>query len=74
MMTSDRDATLGGVLDLPFVRPRDRHRVFKNDTLESLREHPLGFLEHQVRPTAAPEKCAPDAVPSCLHAAEHATS
>jgi nitrate/nitrite transport system ATP-binding protein len=74
MMTSGPDATLGGVLEVPFARPRDRHQVFEDETFESLREQLLGFLEDQAHPSAGPETSARDAVPSFLHAAEHATS
>jgi len=74
MMTSGPDATLGGVLEVPFARPRDRRQVFEDDTFESLREQLLGFLEDQAHPTPSPEKSAPEAVPSFLSAPEHAAS
>jgi nitrate/nitrite transport system ATP-binding protein len=74
MMTSGPDATLGGVLEVPFARPRDRRQVFEDDTFEDLREQLLGFLEDQAHPLSTLEKSAPDPVPSFLNATEHAAS
>jgi nitrate/nitrite transport system ATP-binding protein len=47
MMTSGPEATLGGIIEVPFARPRDRHQVYEDDTFETLREQLLGFLEEQ---------------------------
>jgi nitrate/nitrite transport system ATP-binding protein len=72
MMTSGPDATLGGVLEVPFARPRDRHQVFEDDVFESLREQLLGFLEDQAHPASDEAKPAATAAPSYLHAGMHA--
>ena len=62
MMTSGPDATLGGVLSVPFARPRDRRQVFEDDVFENLREQLLGFLEEQAESPTGPEVQAEEAV------------
>ncbi|MDB4977179.1 MAG: nrtD [Myxococcaceae bacterium] len=74
MMTSGPDATLGGVLEVPFARPRDRRQVFEDETFESLREQLLGFLEDQAHPPVSAEKSASFVLPSFLGSAEQAAS
>ncbi len=44
MMTSGPGARLGGVLSIPFPRPRDRHTVLEHPEYYSLREELIGFL------------------------------
>ena len=73
MMTSGPDATLGGVIEVPFARPRDRHVVFEDDTFELLREQMLGFLEDQAHPTSEPE-AVPSEAAGFLKAAEQPAS
>jgi nitrate/nitrite transport system ATP-binding protein len=74
MMTSGPAATLGGVLEVPFARPRDRHVVFEDDTFEVLREQLIGFLEDQSHTPRVPEvEVAPQPEPF-LKPAEHAAS
>jgi nitrate ABC transporter ATP-binding subunit len=74
MMTSGPDATLGGVIDVAFPRPRDRHVVFEDDTFEVLREQLIGFLEEQAHvPNQSPPALAP-ASSSFLEAREQTAS
>ena len=47
MMTSGPGATLGGVLDIPFERPRDRVELMELAEYDSLRDQVIGFLESQ---------------------------
>ena len=70
MMTSGPDATLGGIIDVPFARPRDRHVVFEEEVFSNLREQLIGFLEEQAHPPSEPEQ--PRATPreAVLSAAE----
>ena len=74
MMTSGPDATLGGVLEVPFARPRDRHVVFEDETFETLREQLIGFLEEQAHAPTAPEKVAETEPERFLGAAEQPAS
>jgi nitrate/nitrite transport system ATP-binding protein len=53
MMTSGPSATLGGILDIPFSRPRDRHQVMDDSEYDGLRDRMIGFLESQAHPTPA---------------------
>lgn len=57
MMTSGPAATLGGILDVPFARPRDRHQVMDDPEYDGLRDRMIGFLEIQAHP--APPDAAP---------------
>ena len=63
MMTSGPRANLGGVLEIPFARPRDRAAVMDHPKYYELREALIGFLNEQdhadsqaptQRPTPAP--------------------
>ncbi|MDB4990808.1 MAG: nitrate transporter ATP-binding protein [Myxococcaceae bacterium] len=74
MMTSGPDATLGGILDVPFARPRDRRQVFEDETFERLREELLGFLEDQAHAPVAPAKQASASMSRFLSSAEQAAS
>jgi nitrate ABC transporter ATP-binding subunit len=58
MMTSGPAARLGGILTVPFPRPRNRHAVLEHPRYYELREELIGFLgsENGARPAAeAPE-------------------
>lgn len=55
MMTSGPDATLGGVLEVPFARPRNRRQVFEDEVFEHLREELLSFLEEQAHAPVEPD-------------------
>jgi len=44
MMTSGPAARLGGLLTIPFGRPRDRHTVLEHPQYYPLREELIGFL------------------------------
>jgi ABC-type nitrate/sulfonate/bicarbonate transport system ATPase subunit len=55
MMTSGPAATLGGILEIPFSRPRDRAAVLDDSTYDGLREELIGFLENQAHPPAPAE-------------------
>jgi ABC-type nitrate/sulfonate/bicarbonate transport system ATPase subunit len=74
MMTSGPDATLGGVLEVPFARPRDRRQVFEDETFEGLREQLLGFLEDQAQQPVSSEKAAALARPGFLGTVQQAVS
>jgi nitrate/nitrite transport system ATP-binding protein len=74
MMTSGPEATLGGILEVPFARPRDRHQVYEDETFETLREQLLGFLEDQSHPADPAEREAPRASGAFLSAAEPTAS
>lgn len=52
MMTNGPAASLGGILHVPFSRPRDRKQVIEHPNYYELREQLIGFLEeHAVRET-----------------------
>jgi nitrate/nitrite transport system ATP-binding protein len=53
MMTSGPSATLGGILDVPFSRPRERHQVMDDPEYDGLRDRMIGFLESQAHPAPA---------------------
>jgi nitrate ABC transporter ATP-binding subunit len=50
MMTSGPQARLGGILDMPFARPRDRAQVMEHPDYYPLRERIITFLEEQAHP------------------------
>jgi nitrate ABC transporter ATP-binding subunit len=54
MMTSGPGARLGGILSVPFERPRERVSLFESEEYDLAREELIGFLEHQAHPGAAP--------------------
>ena len=70
MMTRGPAATIGGVLEVPFARPRRRTEVFAHPDYEAVRERLTGFLEDQAErpppalPTAPPT--APEVDPEAL--------
>lgn len=47
MMTTGPDATLGGVVEVPFERPRDRHTVIESRNYDHVRDRVLTFLAEQ---------------------------
>jgi len=49
MMTSGPAARLGGILEVPFVRPRERTAVIEHPDYYALRERLIGFLEGQTQ-------------------------
>jgi ABC-type nitrate/sulfonate/bicarbonate transport system ATPase subunit len=60
MMTSGPAARLGGVLQVPFKRPRDRTAVLEHPDYYPLRERLISFLEEHAQGNAA----APPANPT----------
>jgi nitrate ABC transporter ATP-binding subunit len=50
MMTSGPMARLGGVLEVPFARPRDRTQVIEHPDYYPLRERLIQFLEDEAHP------------------------
>jgi len=50
MMTSDPAARVGGILEVPFARPRNRREVMVHSDYYDLREQLMAFLESQARP------------------------
>jgi nitrate/nitrite transport system ATP-binding protein len=59
MMTTGPDATLGGVIVVPFERPRERRAVYEDATFERLREEMIRFLEaqaHRPKPSEPQQK------------------
>lgn len=53
LMTSGPSAHLGGIIEVPFPRPRDRAAVLEHPDYYRLREQLIGFLEDQAAPKAA---------------------
>ena len=74
MMTSGPAATLGGILEVPFARPRDRHAVFEDDAFEVLREQLIGFLEDHAHTPSEHDVVAEAAVDAFMKPAEQAAS
>ena len=74
MMTSGPDATLGGVVDVPFARPRDRHQVYEDQAFEVLREQLIGFLEGQAHTPSQPASAIESAGQPFMKAVEHVAS
>jgi nitrate/nitrite transport system ATP-binding protein len=74
MMTNGPSAKLGGILDVPFARPRDRQSVLEHPMYYELREQLIGFLEGQSHAQAVPPAAAvaPAASPSVLLASPEA--
>jgi len=52
MMTSGPGAKLGGILPVPFERPRDRAELAESPEYDLAREELIGFLEQQAHPGA----------------------
>jgi nitrate ABC transporter ATP-binding subunit len=55
MMTNGPSARLGGILEVPFARPRDREGVLAHPLYYELREQLIGFLESQGHGKGEPE-------------------
>ena len=53
MMTNGPAAKLGGIVEVPFRRPRDRAAVIEHPEYYLLRERLIGFLEGQTTHAAA---------------------
>lgn len=53
MMTSGPNAKLGGIMTVPFARPRDRATVLEHPDYYTYRERLIAFLEDQAHPKAA---------------------
>lgn len=49
MMTTGPYAHLGGIIEVPFERPRDRRAVMEDPRYHELREQLIGFLTAQER-------------------------
>jgi ABC-type nitrate/sulfonate/bicarbonate transport system ATPase subunit len=47
MMTNGPSARLGGILEVPFPRPRDRQEILERSDYYLLREQLIAFLEDQ---------------------------
>jgi ABC-type nitrate/sulfonate/bicarbonate transport system ATPase subunit len=55
MMTSGPAARLGGVLEVPFPRPRERAAVIEHRDYYPLRERLIQFLEDEAHPGQPPD-------------------
>jgi nitrate/nitrite transport system ATP-binding protein len=53
MMTQGPNAKLGGIVEVPFPRPRTRRSVLEHPEYDRLRDEVIGFLESQEHPRAA---------------------
>jgi nitrate ABC transporter ATP-binding subunit len=53
LMTNGPAARLGGIVEVPFPRPRDRAAVLEHPDYYTLREQLITFLEDQAHPQAA---------------------
>ena len=53
MMTNGPNARLGGILEVPFPRPRDRTAVIEHPEYYAFRERLIGFLEGQTHQKSA---------------------
>lgn len=69
MMTSGPNAKLGGILEVPFPRPRDRVALAESADYDREREELIGFLERQAHP--APQAAVEEAVVPALETVEH---
>jgi nitrate ABC transporter ATP-binding subunit len=54
MMTSGPNAKLGGILEVPFPRPRERLALAESAEYDHERDELIGFLERQAHPTPPP--------------------
>ncbi|HKQ69109.1 MAG TPA: ABC transporter ATP-binding protein [Polyangiaceae bacterium] len=68
MMTSGPAARVGGILSVPFPKPRQRAAVLEHDDYYVLREQLIGFLEEQGHGHAPP---APALLLQTLAGADH---
>ncbi|MBI2389134.1 MAG: ABC transporter ATP-binding protein [Deltaproteobacteria bacterium] len=58
MMTSGPCAKVGGVLEVPFARPRDRETLLEEPAYRALRDELIGFLEAQAHTPSEEEATA----------------
>jgi nitrate ABC transporter ATP-binding subunit len=58
MMTSGPNARLGGTMDVPFERPRDRAAVIEHPDYYPLRERLIQFLEGEAHPKGLTQDAA----------------
>jgi nitrate/nitrite transport system ATP-binding protein len=64
MMTSGPAAHVGGILRVPFARPRDRHTMLDDTTYYAQRERLIAFLESEAHaPPPAETPSSPEPVP-----------
>ncbi len=54
MMTSGPGSKVGGILEVPFERPRDRIALAESNDYDREREELIGFLEREAHPGARP--------------------
>jgi len=54
MMTNGPNARLGGILEVPFARPRDRAAVIEHPDYYALREKLITFLEEHAHGVKTP--------------------
>src|SRR6185503_5052243 len=72
MMTSGPNARLGGILGVPFERPRDRVALAESTDYDAERAELIGFLEreakdgHASKPSVAPPAAVEPQPPSAL--------
>jgi nitrate/nitrite transport system ATP-binding protein len=62
LMTDGPEATIGGVLQMPFPRPRNRAAVLRHPQYHTCRRHVIDFLDHhahQSRPSATAHAAPP---------------
>jgi ABC-type nitrate/sulfonate/bicarbonate transport system ATPase subunit len=72
MMTNGPAARLGGVVEIPFARPRDRESLLEHPLYYDLREQLIGFLEDQSHGGGRPEAEARAVPPRSPAAERHA--
>jgi nitrate/nitrite transport system ATP-binding protein len=70
MMTNGPAARLGGIVEIPFARPRDRESLLEHPLYYELREQLIGFLEDQQHGEAARPEASDRVVPAAAPAAE----
>jgi ABC-type nitrate/sulfonate/bicarbonate transport system ATPase subunit len=66
LMTDGPEATIGGVIRVPFPRPRHRAAVLEHGEYHAVRRQVIDFLEHHA------QQSRPSALDSVLHAATKA--
>jgi len=73
MMTSGPAARVGGILDVPFPRPRDRMALVESAEYDAERAELIGFLEREAKGERAPARATepePEAPAALLLAGE----
>jgi nitrate/nitrite transport system ATP-binding protein len=74
MMTSGPRARLGGIIEVPFARPRNRTALLEDPRYYELRDQLIGFLNGQAHPPAADDDAAPATVAEPAAAPEEPVS